>query len=78
MKLHVLGDLHTEFAEFSPPDSDADVVVLAGDIGAGLGGPSRPVRRLFLPLGNICSKPRVLKLFIPEREYCVARRPTFH
>jgi len=38
MKIHVLSDLHTEFAEFSPPDTDAGVVVLAGDIGLGLGG----------------------------------------
>jgi Icc-related predicted phosphoesterase len=38
MKLHVLSDLHTEFAKFSPPDTGADVVILAGDIGAGLGG----------------------------------------
>lgn len=38
MKLHVLSDLHTEFAEFSPPDPGADVVILAGDIGVGLGG----------------------------------------
>ena len=38
MKLHVLSDLHTEFADFSPPETDADVVVLAGDIGVGLRG----------------------------------------
>jgi Icc-related predicted phosphoesterase len=38
MKLHVLSDLHTEFADFSPPGTDADVVILAGDIGVGLGG----------------------------------------
>jgi len=38
MKLHILSDLHTEFADFSPPDTEADVVVLAGDIGVGLGG----------------------------------------
>ena len=35
MKLHVLSDLHTEFADFTPPDTDADVIVLAGDIGVG-------------------------------------------
>ena len=35
MKLHVLSDLHTEFAGFTPPEIDADVVVLAGDIGVG-------------------------------------------
>lgn len=38
MKLHILSDLHTEFADFSPPDSGADVVILAGDIGVGLAG----------------------------------------
>jgi len=38
MKIHVLSDLHTEFTDFSPPVTDADVVVLAGDIGVGLGG----------------------------------------
>lgn len=35
MKLHVLSDLHTEFAEFEVPKTDADVVVLAGDVGVG-------------------------------------------
>ncbi len=38
MKLHILSDLHTEFADFEPPETDADVVVLAGDIGVGTGG----------------------------------------
>jgi Icc-related predicted phosphoesterase len=38
MKVHVLSDLHIEFADLAPPDTDADVVVLAGDIGVGLGG----------------------------------------
>ena len=38
MKLHVLSDLHTEFADFDPPNAAADVVVLAGDIGVGMGG----------------------------------------
>jgi Icc-related predicted phosphoesterase len=38
MKLHVLSDLHTEFADFSPPKTGADIVILAGDIGVGLGG----------------------------------------
>lgn len=38
MKLHVLSDLHTEFYDFDPPPTDADVVVLAGDIGVGAGG----------------------------------------
>ena len=38
MKLHILSDLHTEFSDFDPPETDADVVVLAGDIGVGTGG----------------------------------------
>lgn len=33
MKLHVLSDLHLEFAEFIPEPIAADVIVLAGDIG---------------------------------------------
>jgi predicted phosphodiesterase len=57
MKLHVLSDLHTEFSDFDPPETDADVVVLAGDIGVGPGGiewaadhwPDRPV--IYVP-GN--------------------------
>lgn len=38
MKLHILSDLHTEFADFDIPKTDADVVVLAGDVGVGSGG----------------------------------------
>ena len=38
MKIHILSDLHTEFSDFDPPETDADVVVLAGDIGAGPSG----------------------------------------
>jgi hypothetical protein len=33
MKLHILNDLHIEFEDFEPPATDAEVVVLAGDIG---------------------------------------------
>lgn len=38
MKLHILNDLHIEFADFDIPDTEADVIVLAGDIGDGSGG----------------------------------------
>lgn len=38
MKLHILSDLHTEFAFFDPPETDGDIVVLAGDIGVGSNG----------------------------------------
>lgn len=33
MKLHILSDLHIEFAPYSVVDTDADVIILAGDIG---------------------------------------------
>lgn len=32
MKIHLLSDLHNEFDVYQPPQLDADVVVLAGDI----------------------------------------------
>jgi len=38
MKIQVLSDLHIEFAPFSVPHTDADLIVLAGDIGVGLDG----------------------------------------
>lgn len=38
MRLHILSDLHLEFEGFDPPPVDADVVILAGDIGVGLQG----------------------------------------
>jgi len=36
MRIHVLSDLHLEFAPYVPPELDVDVVVLAGDIHVGL------------------------------------------
>ena len=35
MKIHILSDLHIEFAEFKPPETNADIVILAGDIHIG-------------------------------------------
>ncbi len=35
MRLHILSDLHIEFAPFEPPAVDADLIVLAGDIHVG-------------------------------------------
>ena len=45
MKLHILSDLHTEYSDFDPPETDADVVVLAGDIGVGTEGIEWAARR---------------------------------
>ncbi|MCB1999889.1 MAG: metallophosphoesterase family protein, partial [Rhodoferax sp.] len=33
MKLNILSDLHLGFAAMEPPRNDADVIILAGDIG---------------------------------------------
>ena len=38
MKLHVISDVHAGFREFEPPEVDADVLVLPGDIDVGLRG----------------------------------------
>jgi hypothetical protein len=38
VRLHVLSDLHLEFAPFDPPAVAADVVVLAGDTAPGVRG----------------------------------------
>ena len=32
MKIRILSDLHLEFADWTPPKGDEDVVVLAGDL----------------------------------------------
>ena len=38
MRIHPLSDLHNEFASFTPEVTDADVVILAGDIDLGVRG----------------------------------------
>lgn len=38
MRIHILSDLHLEFAPFVPPKVDADAIVLAGDIHVGRNG----------------------------------------
>jgi predicted phosphodiesterase len=38
MKIRILSDLHLEFQDWVPPESDADIVVLAGDIHIGVHG----------------------------------------
>lgn len=38
MRLHILSDLHLEFASWTPPPVDADVVILAGDVHVGTEG----------------------------------------
>jgi len=38
MRLHVVSDLHAGFGAFDPPGTDADVLVLAGDVDVGVRG----------------------------------------
>jgi predicted phosphodiesterase len=38
MKLQIFSDLHVEFESFYPPETEADVVILAGDIHVGKKG----------------------------------------
>jgi predicted phosphodiesterase len=38
LRIGIYSDIHLEYAPFAPPESDADVVVLAGDIGNGAAG----------------------------------------
>lgn len=57
MKLHVLSDLHNEFELFEPPKTDADVVILAGDIhiakkGISWASYSFPKKPVIYVLGN--------------------------
>ena len=57
MKILVLSDLHLEFLPLVPSDSDADVVVLAGDIDLGTDGiewgrNSFPDRQIVYVAGN--------------------------
>lgn len=55
MKILHLSDLHLEFGEVEPPETDADVVVLSGDIHIGSKGidwASRFNRNVVIILGN--------------------------
>ena len=38
MKIQILSDLHLEFEDMKLPKTDADIIVLAGDIHSGIKG----------------------------------------
>src|SRR5262245_7005031 len=57
MRVHILSDLHVEFAPFQPKNVDADVTVLAGDVHTGKNGitwihKTFPDRAVIYVLGN--------------------------
>lgn len=50
MKLHLLSDLHLEFEDFTPPATDADVILLPGDIHRGTKGIEWAMERFSKPV----------------------------
>lgn len=44
MRIYPLSDLHNEFSPFTPGVTDADVVILAGDIDLGVRASNGPGR----------------------------------
>jgi Icc-related predicted phosphoesterase len=57
MRIHILSDLHLEFAPFQPSNVDADVIVFAGDVHTGANGlkwirENFPDRQIIYVLGN--------------------------
>lgn len=37
-KIHIVSDIHIEFADLVLPETNADIIILAGDIGVGING----------------------------------------
>jgi len=54
MKIQILSDLHLECAPFRSPQSNADVVVLAGDIGVGVEGVLWAKKMFDVPVFFVC------------------------
>jgi Icc-related predicted phosphoesterase len=57
MKIHILSDLHIEFESFHPPKTDANIIILAGDIHIGKKGidwakATFPSQQVLYVLGN--------------------------
>jgi predicted phosphodiesterase len=66
MKIHVLSDLHTEFGRFEIPKTDADVLVLAGDIGAKLAGLELATLQLEIPVLYVAGNHEYYGAAIPD------------
>jgi len=57
MKVQILSDIHLEFSNFIPPKTDAEVIVLAGDIGKSSNGvdwarKTWPDKEIVMVIGN--------------------------
>jgi predicted phosphodiesterase len=66
MKIHVLSDLHTEFEGFTIPKTDADVLVLAGDIGAKLSGLTQALTSCQIPVVYVAGNHEYYGTAIPK------------
>ena len=53
-RLHVLNDLHMEAGDYTPEQTDADVVILAGDISVGCGGIQWAKEHFPKPARHLC------------------------
>ncbi|MEB0027738.1 metallophosphoesterase [Pseudomonas sp. MH9.2] len=54
MKLYILSDLHNEFSQFTPLPTDADLVILAGDIDIHARGVTWANQTFSCPLIYVC------------------------
>jgi predicted phosphodiesterase len=66
MKIQVLSDLHSEFAGFIIPKTDADVLVLAGDIGAKLSGLEQALTSCQIPVVYVAGNHEYYGTAIPK------------
>ncbi len=66
MKIHVLSDLHSEFAGFIIPKTDADVLVLAGDIGTKLSGLEQALTSRQIPVVYVAGNHEYYGAAIPK------------
>ncbi len=54
MKIQILSDLHLEFRDYQPVETDADVVVLAGDVHTKARGVAWALKNFTKPVVYIC------------------------
>ncbi len=66
MKIQILSDLHTEFAAFTIPKTDADVLVLAGDIGNKLSGLEHALKTSEIPVVYVAGNHEYYGAAIPK------------
>ena len=81
MKIHVLSDLHLEFAPFDVPATDADVVVLAGDTNLGVRGIEWAMRSFAKPVLYVAGNHEFYKhhwIKLPDELRSVAQGSNVH